>query len=116
MNENIQTNYWRGGDVLRWFHAYRRTDAFLFSEALERLGRWASRDDALTAHFYLYVLHFLQWRSGVERDDTFARDHLAECKRLSRNLARRTWGYEWLTKSPAELSNAAGQGSREMGP
>ena len=97
-------------DLRTWFQAYRYLPEFSFNEAIDRLQAWAGRSDSVDAHYYLYILHFLRWKSGGERDEDLILKHLKKSADLS--IGRRDNSYEWFGSEPhwCPLVN-----SRELG-
>ncbi|TAG01784.1 MAG: hypothetical protein EAZ43_10770 [Betaproteobacteria bacterium] len=97
-------------DLRTWFQAYRFLPEFSYNEAIDRLQTWASRSDTVDAHYYLYILHFLRWKAGGERDEELIQKHLKRCAELS--VGRRDNSYEWYATEPnwCPLVN-----SRELG-
>ena len=57
-------------DLRMWFQAYRRDPGFNVIIALARLEGWAARSDSRDAHYYLYILHYLNFRDGTEIDES----------------------------------------------
>ncbi|MCL4207880.1 MAG: phosphotransferase [Pirellulaceae bacterium] len=97
-------------DLRVWFQAYHLMPEFSYNEAIDRLQAWASRSDSADAHFYLYILHFLRWRSGGERDEELIHKHLQRSAELA--VGRRDRSPEWVALAPdwCPLVNA-----RELG-
>ena len=97
-------------DLRVWFQAYHLLPEFSYNEAIDRLQAWASRSDSADAHFYLYILHFLRWRSGAERDEELIDKHLRKSGELA--VGRRDRSPEWVAVAPdwCPLVNA-----RELG-
>lgn len=97
-------------DLRVWFQAYHLLPEFSYHEAIDRLQSWARRSDSVDAHFYLYILHFLRWRSGGERDEELIHKHLRKSGELA--VGRRDRSPEWVAVAPewCPLVNA-----RELG-
>ena len=85
-------------DLRTWFQAYRFLPEFSFNEAIARLQGWASRSDSVDAHYYLYILHFLRWKAGGERDELLIQRHLQKSAQLA--IGRRDNSYEWFAREP----------------
>jgi len=98
MEANLRDNPGEERDLRMWFEAYRRLPEFTYLEAIDRLEAWVSRAEALDAHYYLYILHFLLWRSGIERNQQKILYHLERCSDLA--VGRRGHSYEWLGTAP----------------
>ena len=107
---NLSFNPTSESDLRTWFRAYRFLPEFSYNEAIDRLQAWASRSDSVEAHYYLYILHFLRWKAGGERDEELIQKHLKRCAELS--VGRRDNSYEWCSLEPhwCPLVN-----SRELG-
>lgn len=107
---NLSFNPTSESDLRTWFQACRFLPEFSFNEAIDRLQTWAGRSDSVDAHYYLYILHFLRWKSGGERDEDFIQKHLKKSAELS--VGRRDNSYEWYATEPhwCPLVNA-----RELG-
>jgi hypothetical protein len=97
-------------DLRTWFQTYRFLPEFSFNEAIDRLQTWAGRTDSVDAHYYLYILHFLRWKSDGERDEELIQKHLKKSAALA--VGRRDNSYEWYATEPhwCRLVN-----SRELG-
>jgi hypothetical protein len=85
-------------DLRLWFQAMRRLPEFNYYEAIDRLEAWASRTDSVDAHFYLYILHFLRWRSDEEDAEKIVNAHLEACTKY--RMGARGYSFEWLAKDP----------------
>jgi hypothetical protein len=107
---NLGFNPTSESDLRTWFQAYRFLPEFSFNEAIDRLQAWASRSDSVDAHYYLYILHFVRWKLGGERDEDLIQKHLKKSAELS--VGRRDNSYEWFGSEPhwCPLVN-----SRELG-
>ncbi len=82
----------------RWFQACRRLPEFSYIDAIDRLEGWAKRSDQVDAYYYLYILHFLRWHAGAERDENAMRANLDKCRQ--RSIGKRGLSYEWLAEGP----------------
>ncbi|RKN43021.1 hypothetical protein [Streptomyces hoynatensis] len=104
-------------DLRLWFQSYRRLPEYSETNAMERLGWFASEKNSLDANYYLYILHFLIWLRGDARDQERIRYYLEECKRLGRQH-RRQWSFEWLGKEsrPHPLVHFSELGRQRFGP
>jgi len=98
MDENLRSDPSNTRDIRMWFQAYRRLPEFSPLEALDRLENWAARADALDAHFYLYILHYLRYREGKAQNDREVLSNLERCKQGARG--KRGHSYEWLGSKP----------------
>ncbi|HEX8524211.1 MAG TPA: hypothetical protein VF669_18295 [Tepidisphaeraceae bacterium] len=95
---NLRFNPTSESDLRMWFQAFRWLPEFSFSEAIDRLLTWATRAESVDAHYYLYILHFLRWRAGGERDEELIQKHLQRSAQLA--VGRRANSYEWLSTVP----------------
>jgi tetratricopeptide (TPR) repeat protein len=97
MEDNLRSEPTNAHDIRTWFQAFRRLPDFSYISAIDRLAGWAS-GNAVDAYYYLYILHFLRWRGGFERDENLIQENLDQCKQ--RAIGRRGLSYEWLAESP----------------
>lgn len=98
MEDNLRSDPTQERDVRNWFQASRRLREFSYIDAIGRLEGWAKASDSVDAHYYLYILHFLRWQSGAERDESALQLSLENCRR--RAIGRRGISYEWLATTP----------------
>ena len=101
MRRNIEEGIISGQDVIMWFQAYRRLEEFDMLEVIDRLSSWAMRDDVVEAWYYLYILHFLQWRQGILRDTGLIAEEIRRCSNLTKSRVGRDRCFEWLASKPA---------------
>lgn len=113
MSRNLDADPANERDLRSWFQAYKRLPEFTYSEALSKLASWAARSDALDAHYYLHILHFIRWYRGEELKIDETLRHQAESVRKSSGLLHADHAYEWLAKGddPCPLVHF-----RELGP
>jgi hypothetical protein len=97
MEDNLRSDPTNAHDIRTWFQASRRLPDFSYIAAIDRLEGWAS-GNAVDAYYYLYILHFLRWRGGAERDENLIQENLDQCKH--RAIGRRGLSYEWLAQLP----------------
>jgi hypothetical protein len=71
----------------------------MYLEALSRLTEWCRSVDSLDAHYYLYILNYMLFRDGIERNGDETLREMKESK--SRATGRRVYCYQWLGKGPA---------------
>ncbi len=90
------TNPW---DLRTWFQASRRLPEFDVLRALDRLNGWAARVNAPDAYYYLYILHFLLWRTGQEQTERSIRENINRCR--DAGTRNRQFSFEWLAEEPA---------------
>lgn len=99
MAENLEDDPTNARDLRLWFQAYRRLSDFNMLECIDRLNGWATREGSIEAHYYLYILHFLQWRQEILGDHRLVIDHIRKCQTLVGEIGR-TRSFEWLAKEP----------------
>jgi tetratricopeptide (TPR) repeat protein len=95
---NIQRDPSNDSDLRMWFQAYRRLPSFDLLLVLSRLQSWAARTNAIDSHYYLYIIHYLNFRNGNEVDDSLAEQSLRRCKDLAKG--KRSGSHEWLSIGP----------------
>lgn len=98
MEDNLRSDPTQERDVRTWFQASRRLPEFSYIDAIGRLEGLAKASDSVDAHYYLYILHFLRWQAGAERDESSLQISLENCRR--RLIGRRGVSYEWLATRP----------------
>jgi len=113
MEANLRSGAANGHDVRRWLSAARRLDSFDSLDAISKLENWAARDNdnAVEAHFYLYILRFLRWLEGLTADSSGAMSDMARCEACAGDYGR-TFLREWLS---AERRTLPLLESREIG-
>lgn len=99
MEANLRSDPTNEHDVRAWFQSYRRLPDFSYIDAIDRLEGWAKTSGSVDAHYYLYILHFLRWKGGSERDDTALQANLEQCKQG--RIGKRGESYEWFAKEPS---------------
>ena len=115
MEDNLRSDPTNERDIRTWFQSFRRLPDFSYIDAIDRLEGWAKTSAAVDAYYYLYILHFLRWKSGAERDDAAMQVNLDECKQ--RGIGRRGHSYEWFAKEPkwCPLAHVSELGERRKG-
>ncbi len=98
MEDNLRTDPTNERDIRSWFQAFRRLPEFSYIDAIDRLEGWARASNQVDAYYYLYILHFLRWLQGAERDEHAMRASLDQCRQ--RAVGKRGFSYEWLAKEP----------------
>lgn len=99
MEDNLRADPTNDRDIRSWFQAFRRLPEFSYIDAIDRLEAWATASNQVDAYYYLYILHFLRWWQGAERDESAMRVSLDQCRQ--RSIGKRGLSYEWLAKEPA---------------
>lgn len=100
MSKNIEEGASSFRDLWMWFNAYRRMANFSILEAIRRFNEWTLKEDSLEAHYYLYILYFLNWKAEILKDSTKVIEHIQKCQLLSSYNIRRTFCFEWYAKEP----------------
>jgi hypothetical protein len=98
MEDNLRADPTNERDIRSWFQAFRRLPEFSYIDAIDRLEGWARGANQVDAYYYLYILHFLRWKQGAERDESAMRASLDQCRQ--RSIGKRGLSYEWLAKGP----------------
>lgn len=98
MENNLRMNPTNERDIRSWFQAFRRLPEFSYIDAIDRLEGWAEEADQVDSYYYLYILHFLRWFEGSERDESSMRTNLEKCRQ--RALGKRGFSYEWFANTP----------------
>lgn len=103
MESNIMAEPERPGNIRIWFNAIRhlktkRPDAVL-SDTASKLTRWVALADSPEAHFYRFVIKFLQAYSGSHLAEQELPKLLTAMKEKTGKLYNRTIVLEWLGNS-----------------
>jgi tetratricopeptide (TPR) repeat protein len=116
MEDNLRSDPTNERDIRAWFQSFRRLPDFSYIDAIDRLEGWASTSGAVDAYYYLYILHFLRWKGGAERDDSAMQASLENCKQ--RTIGKRGLSYEWFAKEPTwcPLTHVSELGERRKDP
>ena len=94
MRENLTEDPSRGYDIRTWFRAFRMLPDFTLTEAIEQMTRWSLVSDSVDAHYYLYVLHFVQSHRGVHESVDEAKRHLEITRQRAPTLLSKK-SFEW---------------------
>jgi len=98
MEDNLRADPTNEHDIRYWFQAFRRLPEFSYIDAIDRLEGWAKKSNQVDAYYYLYILHFLRWLQGAERNENATRASLDQCRQHA--IGKRGYAYEWLAKEP----------------
>jgi hypothetical protein len=98
MADNLRSDPTNERDIRSWFQSARRLPEFSYIDAIDRLEGWATTSGSVDAFYYLYILHFLRWQAGAERDDQALQSNMELCRQ--RSIGRRGLSYEWFAKWP----------------
>jgi hypothetical protein len=116
MEDNLRSDPTNERDIRAWFQSFRRLPEFSYIDAIDRLEGWAKISGSVDAYYYLYILHFLRWIGGAERDDAALQANLEHCKQ--RAIGKRGLSYEWFAKEPTwcPLTHVSELGERRKDP
>ena len=95
MGENISDGLSNGHDIRTWFRAFRMLPEFTVTEAIEQMAHWSLVSDEVDALYYLYILHFISGRRGVDRSVREAKRYITMCKQDAPLLLSKR-SFEWL--------------------
>lgn len=103
MEENISEESRQSGNIRIWFEAIKKLktenkDAVIM-DAIIKLNRWIAITNSVEAHYYRFVLKFIQAIQGSTLSETELPKLLRELKNLSISLYNRTTTMHWLTKN-----------------
>lgn len=93
--ENIDAGEANHRDFINWLHSYRRLPGFDFNEVISIMENWSTYGDALQAHYYLFIFHFIKWYKGLTTDTSNIRRHL---DKINKTDSSQKWSHEWLAK------------------
>jgi hypothetical protein len=92
---NLRENPGSRHDAVLWLRGFRVLPEFTISRAMEQIGFLEQESDSIEANYYLYILHFLNYRAGGHASLKEALKHIEICKRKTHPfLAKRS--FEWL--------------------
>jgi hypothetical protein len=116
MEDNLRSDPTNERDIRAWFQSFRRLADFSYIDAIDRLEGWANTSSSVDAFYYLYILHFLRWKGGAERDDAALQASLEQCRH--RGIGKRGLSYEWFAKEPSwcPLTHVSELGERRKDP
>jgi len=94
MSENIKNDPANGVDIRLWFKVFRKLPEFSMIEAIERMTNLAYQADSIDAYYYLYILHFINGRQGVQNSLNESKKYLEMCRRKAPVLLSKK-SFEW---------------------
>ncbi|MBD5448889.1 MAG: hypothetical protein HDR28_01765 [Lachnospiraceae bacterium] len=103
MQENMDEESTQTGNIRLWFEAIKRLEIVdqgtLIMDAIIKLNRWITLTDSVEAHYYRFVLKFIQAMQGSSLAENELPKLLRELKSKSVNLYNRTVPQHWLSNS-----------------
>mgnify|MGYP001851936540 FL=1 len=116
MEDNMTEESQQSGNIRIWFDAIKQLKSVdqdtIIMDALIKLNRWITLTDSLDAHYYRFVLKFIQAINGSDSAEHELPGLLRVLKSKSINRYNRTSPRHWLTRSGEGL-DALVSNSRE---
>lgn len=107
MEDNMAEETQQSGNIRIWFDAIKQLrnvdQDSIIMDALIKLNRWIALTDSVDAHYYRFVLKFIQAINGSDSAEHELPSLLRELKSRSINLYNRTTPRHWLTRSAEGL-------------
>lgn len=108
MEDNMIEESQHAGNIRLWFDAIRKykveNQEALIMDAINKLNRWIALTDSVEAHYYRFVLKFIQAIDGSSLAESELPKLLRELKQRSMNLYNRTVPQHWLINEGSGLS------------
>ena len=108
MEDNMVVESQHTGNIRLWFDAICKykveNQETLIMDAINKLNRWISLTDSVEAHYYRFVLKFIQAINGSILAESELPKLLRELKQKSMNLYNRTVPQHWLVNEGTGLS------------
>ena len=96
MEENMVEESQHAGNIRLWFEAICKykveNQETLIMDAINKLNRWIALTDSVEAHYYRFVLKFIQAINGSSLAESELPKLLRELKQKSINLYRKSKG------------------------
>ena len=103
MEDNIAEESQHVGNIRIWFDTIKRLEVEnqdqLMQDAVIKLNRWVSITDSVDAHYYRFVLKFIQSINGSTLAEGELPKLLRELKQKAASQYNRTVPQYWLTKN-----------------
>ena len=103
MTDNMREDPSNSCNIRVWFNAILHIKSAnpeeMLRQAIIRLNEWVTISDNVEAHFYRYVLTFIQAIEGITDAESRLPGYLLKLKALSNNMLNRTSFHYWLGKS-----------------
>lgn len=108
MEDNMVEESQHAGNIRLWFEAIRKykveNQETLIMDAINKLNRWIALTDSVEAHYYRFVLKFIQAINGSSLAESELPKLLRELKQKSMNIYNRTVPQHWLVNEGVGLS------------
>ena len=108
MEDNIAEENQHAGNIRIWFDTIKRLEVEnqdqLMQDAVIKLNRWVSITDSVDAHYYRFVLKFIQSMNGSTLAEGELPKLLRELKQKAATQYNRTVPQHWLTKNGQGIS------------
>lgn len=108
MEENMLEESFQSGNIRIWFDAIKKLNVdnqdAMIMDAIIKLNKWVTLTDSVEAHYYRFILKFIQAIDGSSLAANELPKLLRELKNKSINLYNRTVPQHWLTKSGEGLA------------
>ncbi len=103
MEENIAEENQHVGNIRIWFDSIKRIEVEnqdqLIQDAIIKLNRWVNLTDSVEAHYYRFILKFIQAIDGSTLAEGELPKLLRELKQKAANKYNRTVLQHWLSKN-----------------
>lgn len=100
MEDNMTEENNHSGNIRIWFDTIRKCDVgnqdTLLMDAIIKLNKWIALTDSVEAHYYRFILKFIQAINGSALAESELPKLLRELKAKSLNLYNRTATQHWL--------------------
>lgn len=108
MEDNIAEDNQHVGNIRIWFDSIKHLNLDnqeqLIQDAIIKLNRWITLTDSADAHYYRFILKFIQTINGSSLAESDLPKLLRELKQKSANKYNRTIPQHWLTKKDSGLN------------
>lgn len=102
MEDNMIVDSNQPANIRIWFDAVMKLESdspdAIVQDAMIKLNRWVSLTDAVEAHYYRFILKFMQAKDGSELAAEELPKLLSKLKNKSISLYNRTTIHHWLMK------------------
>lgn len=101
MEDNIADNENQAGNIRIWFDSIMKLESenqeSIIMESIIKLNKWITLTDDVEAHYYRFVLKFIQAKNGSTLAEKDLPKLLRELKNKSINMYNRTTPQHWLS-------------------
>ena len=109
MESNIAEDSYHVGNIRIWFDSIKQIDEDnqdeLIQDAIIKLNRWVNITDSVEAHYYRFILKFIQATNGSTLAERELPKLLRELKQKSASKYNRTVPRHWLFKTGNGLNS-----------